>query len=57
MANAPRRTNTIADDSTPLLKRRDREKPKQRIASEKPRRINTLLVDKEEKVASSLQPS
>ena len=54
MSNPPRRQNTIDNDANTLLKRRDRDKPRQRIVSEKPRRVNTLVHDEDNKVTSNL---
>ena len=58
MTSAPRRQNTIEVDA--ILKRvREREKPKNRILSEKPRRVQTITLDDdtEPRVSSGLQPN
>ena len=54
-----RRLTTLDNDgSIPLFKKvRDREKPRQRIVSEKPRKATTIILEEDSKVTSSLQPS
>ena len=42
----PRRQNTLEVDNL-LKKVRDREKPKQRIASERPRKVQTIVLDED----------
>ena len=47
---------TIENDSNSLNKRRV-EKSKKSIVNDKPKRVNTIVVDEDAKVTSSLQPS
>ena len=54
----PKRQNTLEVDN--LLKRvRDREKPKPRLVSERPRKVQTIVLDEDypNKVNLSAQPS
>ena len=59
MTNQPRRQNTIEVDGL-LKKVREQTKGKPRIASEKPRRVQTIILSDDDftgKDKSSMQPS